>query len=115
MRRRALGIGSAPFWNVRVSLRAHIRTGNEKAPQGKGPRRAFVSLPPAHTTSGWSLSQAGCGGAGIWRVTSSSEQAEVIAVAAGWAASANAGALAARQPHVLFRSVADFVAWAERV
>ncbi len=43
------------------------------------------------------------------------QQAEVIAVAAAWAAGTNAEALAARQPHVLFRRVADFVAWAERV
>jgi pyrophosphatase PpaX len=43
------------------------------------------------------------------------KQAEVIAVAAAWAAGANAVALATRQPHVLFRRVADFVAWAERV
>jgi pyrophosphatase PpaX len=42
-------------------------------------------------------------------------QAEVIAVAAAWAAGANAEALAARQPHVLFRRVADFVAWTERM
>jgi phosphoglycolate phosphatase-like HAD superfamily hydrolase len=40
---------------------------------------------------------------------------EVIAVAAAWAISADAAALAARQPHVLFRSVAEFAVWAERV
>ena len=42
-------------------------------------------------------------------------QAEVIAVAAAWATGANAETLAARQPHVVFQRVADFVAWAERV
>jgi pyrophosphatase PpaX len=43
------------------------------------------------------------------------QQAGVLAVAAAWAASADAAALAARQPHVLFRSVAEFATWAERV
>jgi phosphoglycolate phosphatase-like HAD superfamily hydrolase len=43
------------------------------------------------------------------------QHAGVIAVAAVWAASADAVALAARQPHLLFRSVAEFAIWAERV
>jgi phosphoglycolate phosphatase-like HAD superfamily hydrolase len=42
------------------------------------------------------------------------KQAGVIAVAAAWAASANAAALSARQPHFLFESVADFAVWAEQ-
>jgi pyrophosphatase PpaX len=41
--------------------------------------------------------------------------AGVMAVAAAWAASADAAAHAARQPHVLFRSVAEFATWAEHV
>jgi len=41
------------------------------------------------------------------------KQADVIAVAAAWAASADVAALAARQPYRLCRSVAEFVAWAE--
>jgi pyrophosphatase PpaX len=41
------------------------------------------------------------------------KQANVIAVAAAWAASADVAALAARQPHVLFQRVAEFVTWAE--
>jgi phosphoglycolate phosphatase-like HAD superfamily hydrolase len=41
------------------------------------------------------------------------KHAGVISVAAAWAASSNAAALAARQPHVLFESVADFAVWAE--
>lgn len=43
------------------------------------------------------------------------KHAEVIAVAAAWAASADAVALAARQPHALFQSVAAFAVWAEHV
>src|SRR5262249_50040373 len=43
------------------------------------------------------------------------KHAGVLAVAAAWAASADAAALAARQPHALFRSVAEFATWAERV
>jgi phosphoglycolate phosphatase-like HAD superfamily hydrolase len=39
----------------------------------------------------------------------------VVAVAAAWAASADAAALAARQPDVLFQSVADFAVWADHV
>ena len=39
----------------------------------------------------------------------------VVAVAAAWAASADAAALAARQPDVLFQRVADFAVWAEDV
>jgi phosphoglycolate phosphatase-like HAD superfamily hydrolase len=42
------------------------------------------------------------------------QQAGVLAVAA-WAAGADAAALAARQPHALFRSVAEIATWAERV
>jgi len=41
------------------------------------------------------------------------KQADVIAVAAAWAGSADAAALAARQPHRLFQRVTDFIAWAE--
>jgi pyrophosphatase PpaX len=41
------------------------------------------------------------------------KQADVIAVAAAWAANADVAALAARQPYMLCRSVAEFVAWAE--
>jgi phosphoglycolate phosphatase-like HAD superfamily hydrolase len=41
------------------------------------------------------------------------KQANVIAVAAAWAAGADVAALAARQPHVLFQHVAEFVTWAE--
>ena len=41
------------------------------------------------------------------------KQANVIAVAAAWAASADSAALAARQPQVLFRRVVEFVAWAQ--
>lgn len=43
------------------------------------------------------------------------KHAGVIAVAAAWAISADAAALAARQPQVLFRSVAEFAVWAARV
>jgi pyrophosphatase PpaX len=43
------------------------------------------------------------------------KHAGVVAVAAAWAASADAATLAARQPHVLFRSVAEFATWAEHV
>jgi phosphoglycolate phosphatase-like HAD superfamily hydrolase len=43
------------------------------------------------------------------------KHAGVMAVAAAWAASADAAALVARQPHVLFRSVAEFATWAEHV
>lgn len=38
----------------------------------------------------------------------------VVAVAAGWAASADVAALAACKPHVLFQNVADFAAWVEQ-
>jgi HAD superfamily hydrolase (TIGR01549 family) len=41
------------------------------------------------------------------------KEAGVLAVAAAWAASADVEALAARQPHRLYRTVAEFVAWAE--
>jgi phosphoglycolate phosphatase-like HAD superfamily hydrolase len=43
------------------------------------------------------------------------KQAGVVAAAAAWAASADAAALAARQPDVLFRRVTDFAVWAEQV
>jgi pyrophosphatase PpaX len=43
------------------------------------------------------------------------KHAGVIAVAAAWAASADVAALAARQPHALFRSVAEFATWAEHI
>jgi phosphoglycolate phosphatase-like HAD superfamily hydrolase len=43
------------------------------------------------------------------------KHAGVIAVAAAWAASADATALAARQPHALFQRVADFAVWADHV
>ena len=43
------------------------------------------------------------------------KHAGVLAVAAAWAASADSAALAARQPHVLFRSVEEFATWAEHV
>jgi pyrophosphatase PpaX len=43
------------------------------------------------------------------------KHAGVVAVAAAWAASASATALAVRQPDVLFRRVADFAIWAEQV
>ncbi|MCX6066660.1 MAG: HAD hydrolase-like protein [Chloroflexi bacterium] len=42
-------------------------------------------------------------------------QVGVVAVAAAWASTADASALAARQPDALFRRVVDFAAWADQV